>query len=290
MVSPQPQDDQECRLAALLAEDTASPEEARELGETVRWLRRWPAPPSDPARRAQLIAALAAAQSTRRPALRDRLTRAGEWWPWLLLQAQARVVRREVLWASALVLGVGALVTAAVYDPAGGPGRLPLVLLAPLVAAAGMALLYSDQVEQALELERSTPVPLVVLLLARLMVVFVFNCGAVLAGSLLLVVLHPGLALWPLVLAWLAPMAFLSSLAFFLSVVSRDPLVGIVVSALLWVLLSLGRIIGVGTMLAALPEITAANAQPWLWAAALLCGLLGLGVAAGRGQRAPARV
>jgi hypothetical protein len=90
-------------------------------------------------------------------------------------------------------------------------------LVAPLVAAACVALLYGPENDPAEELVLTTPTSPVQILLARLALVFGYNlilaCGASLGPS-------PFISLGALtavIQSWLAPMTFLSACAVLLS-------------------------------------------------------------------------
>lgn len=205
-------------------------------------------------------------------------------WAWLLLRLQVRVVRREIWAASALVMALGTLVTLAMSGPDASGGVLPLVLVAPLVAAGGVAFLYGPAVDPALEIELATPASSRLILLARLALVFGFDLGLGLAMSVMLALLQPGISLWPLVMDWLAPMAFLSALAFLLTVLSTDPGLSVLVSLVLWGGLNVRKSVGLGRLFWPVPDLLAASARPWLWGLALLCGGLALW-AAGREER-----
>ncbi len=272
---PELPDDERQRLQAMLAEDAASPEEDEALLTTVSRLRRWSVPAVDAQKQAHLVRLLEAAWLSRRQSPLARLRqRIGEWWPLLILRAQARVVQREIWLASALVMALGLAVTLSAYNAG---QMLPLVLLAPVIAAVGMALLYDASLEQVLELERGMPIPMRILLLARMALVFSFDGVLALIASLILVVAHAEIALWPLVLDWLAPMAFLSMLAFLISVLSRDSLVGITLSMAAWSVLVVRRF-SVG-IFERLPDLTSVQARPWLLMLALTLGLLALWLA-----------
>lgn len=135
---------------------------------------------------------------------------------WLLLRSQAPLVRREIWPASAAVIGLGYLVALL-------SGELALLrALAPLVAAASLAVLYGPDHDPAGELALSTPTSPRQILLARLALVFGYDLALALAASLaLLPALNGGafgsLTLGGLVLGWLAPMTFLSAAALLLS-------------------------------------------------------------------------
>ena len=269
-------DDRTLQLEDTLAQDAVSPEEAAVLLPALDLLRRWPTPIVDEDKKAHLLRLLRAEMSSHRPSLRDALRRAREWWPGLFLRAQVRVVRRAIWVVSALLIGLGLLVTALVYDAPRAPASLPLVLFAPLAAAAGTAFVYSAEVELALELERGTPVTLPLILLARLALIFGFDVGLGLVASVGLSLLHSEISPWPLVLAWLAPMAFLSTLAFLISVFSRDAVMGAAVSASLWFLLTIGRMGSPEGLFSWLPDPGSAGTRPVQFVLALVFVLLAL--------------
>jgi hypothetical protein len=276
------QSDGQRRWRKLLDEDVPSPTEAQVLLPLLARLRgRLPGDEGRKARLLESLAAGAAAQLPLSPRQHDT------WWPLLLLQQQVRVVQREALLVSALIFALGALVTALLSIPADAISSLPIVLLAPLAAAAGTALIYNDQVAQAMAVEQSTPVPVQVILLARLLLIFCLDCALALVGSAVLAFASPHLTFWPLVLSWLAPMTFLSMLAFLLSVLSKDSLVGIVVSMTLWTLLSVGRAASADVpWLARLPDLASAAARPWLFTLALACVVAALWLAGRVGRTA----
>lgn len=128
-------------------------------------LRQWEAPHPTPAQTTRLIETLAAHLPEAR-LQRNAGKPTMEWAPLLLMRSQMRVVRSEIWVASALVMGLGTMVTLATYQP-DATHVLPLTALAPLVAAGGVALLYDSDLEAVLELESATPTSVRLLLLAR---------------------------------------------------------------------------------------------------------------------------
>jgi hypothetical protein len=221
------------RLHALLLEDGGSPDEAAALLDVVSHMKTWAAPHATQEMTAQLVEKLLPEM----PAHESRSSRlvrgARQWWPLLLIRAQVRVVRREIWAASALVMVLGTLVTIGAYNPT-SDSMIPIAILAPVVAAVGVALLYDAEYEQMLEIEDSTPASARMLLLARLALVFGFDLLLGLVGSILLSVFHADVLLWPLVMSWLVPMAFLSALAFLLSIVLGDALFGAALGLIAW--------------------------------------------------------
>ncbi|MBE2197080.1 MAG: hypothetical protein IAE79_00625 [Anaerolinea sp.] len=192
-----------------------------------------------------------------------------EWWLWLLLVAQARVVRREIWAASALVMTLGVLVSLAWRGGEGAAG-LPLALLAPVVAALGIATLYSPA-DGVWELEMTTAVSPRLLLLARLLLVFGFNLLLAALSSVALALLLPQVSLWLLITTWLAPMTFLAALAFLITVLTGATEMGILVSLSIWTLQTV-RLSGdsLGVFVRYWPDLLSPANHAWLWMLALL--------------------
>jgi hypothetical protein len=253
-------------LLAKLMEDMGSAEEAEGLRPVVAKLAGWQAPRPAAQETARLIRRLELvlpAEETASPfSLRLQ-------WAYWLLRAQARVVRHEIWGGSLFVMVLGVLVTLAADRAA-----LPFVLIAPLVAAVGVAFLYGSGGEPTLEIELATPVSPRFVLLARLSLLFGVDLLLGLAGSVILSLLRTEISLWPLVMAWLAPMAFLSALALLISLLSFEPLLGVLVSMVLWGLQTAHQFPGSITLPAYLPNLLVSGAQPWLWlGTAVLVGL-----------------
>jgi hypothetical protein len=130
---------------------------------------------------------------------------------WQLLNAQARLVHRELWPACALIMAIG-VVVALLAQKAG-----VIHFLAPLVGAVGLATLYGPEHDPAIELALATPTSSWKILLARLALVSGYNLLLALAASFaLLTFISPDL-LGALVVGWLGPLAFLSALALLLS-------------------------------------------------------------------------
>jgi hypothetical protein len=216
------------RLKKTLLENGESPAEAESLAQMSQFLRKLPAPVANKAREADVLASLLN-ELPRRPTLWERLR---DSYPVLLLVSQVRVIHVEIWAASALMLVLGTVIT--LLQPMGA-GTLPLVAIAPLVAAGGVALLYDGSVALMLELEDATRSSARLLLLARLTLIFGFDLILALIGSIVLALAHAELSLVPLILSWFAPMAFLSGLAFLLSVLLADTLASAMFSLALWV-------------------------------------------------------
>ncbi len=134
------------------------------------------------------------------------------------------LVHREIWITSALVIALGyiaALISAQ---------SVFMYALAPLVAAGCVSLIYGPENDPAFELALSTPTSPRQILLARLVLVFGYNLGLVLAATLALLPFLAGHMLQmpqmpqhlqplfgTLIFAWLAPMTFLSAAALALS-------------------------------------------------------------------------
>ena len=242
-------------------------DEEREVGA---FLRRWRDPAPDPAAKARLLEILSAEMNTagahhdvplQNETRRQRLT-----WAWLILRAQARLVHPATWAASGLVIALGALVTLLLYQPTQTGADLPLVIVAPLAAACGVAFLYGLDADPALELQLSTPISPRLILLARLLLLFAFNLTITFACSLILSLMQAQISLMPLIGAWLAPMTFLSALAFLLSVLFFDPLASVLICLLLWTALALRHFLDQSAL--ALPDLLRASAYPAMWIAA----------------------
>ena len=264
--------DQTDPLRARLEADAASPAEADALLPAVRALRQWPAPTATPAATQQLLAALQTAAPPAPAASSASLWR----WPWLVLRSQVPMVRRELLWASALIYAVGILVTLAPNLDLGRVETLPFVLLAPAVAAVGCAFLFGPDTDTALELVLTLPVSPRLLLLARLTLLLAFDLALGLLGSAALAGLRAEVTLWPLVLAWLAPMAFLAALGFLFSVLLAEPLAGILISLGLWAARVLGPVWFAGDFWVNLPDLNTPLGRGLLLLAAVGLGAVAL--------------
>jgi hypothetical protein len=254
-------------------------EEIEGREEVGAFLRQWHAPAPHPAAKAQLLELLVA----KMPAVQTKITatrptpRFGAAWAWLILRSQTRLVHPATWAASGLVIALGALVTLAFYQPSQAGTELPFVLVAPLVAACGVAFLYGIEADPALELQLATPISPRVILLARLALLFGFNLGITLACSVVLTLAQVQISLVPLIAAWLAPMTFLSALAFLLSVLFFDSLASVLVSLLLWAGVTLRHFIELPPIF--VPDLLHANFYPVMLLSAPALVLLALVIA-----------
>jgi hypothetical protein len=148
-----------------------------------------------------------------------------------LLVAQLRLIRLAVWTASVLVMGLG--VALALAQGTGLPGHV-LAMVAPFVAAAGIAAVCGPDRDPAWELTSSTVTSPRIVLVARVTLVFGYDLVLALIASAVLAgagVDPPGLT--SLAGAWFGPMALLSALCLLLSV-AVGTTVAITVALALW--------------------------------------------------------
>lgn len=150
---------------------------------------------------------------------------------WQLLVGQLPLVRREIWLASALTVGLGCLVALLLADPS--VAGASLAVLAPVVAAVGVSLVYGPENDTSLEVALSTPTPPRLVLLARLVLVYGYDLALALVASGVVTLAHGDTSLWQLVSLWIGPMFFLSSLALLLSLF-LGPTPAIVTAVTLW--------------------------------------------------------
>jgi hypothetical protein len=137
--------------------------------------------------------------------------------------AEARLIRLAVPVASALVMALGVVIVlvqaAAVARPVAG-ADVVLALVAPVVAAVGVAGTYWSRRDPAAELVAATPMAGRLLLLVRLALVFGYDLLLAVAASAVLTAAAAGGAasLRVLIAAWLGPMALLSSVSLLVAV------------------------------------------------------------------------
>jgi hypothetical protein len=178
--------------------------------------------------------------------------------------------------ASLLVMGFG--VALALAQGTGVPGAV-LAMVAPFVAAAGIAAVCGPDRDPGWELTSATVTSPRIVLVARVTLVFGYDLGLALVASLVLAgagVDPPGLM--SLAGAWFGPMALLSSLCLLLSV-AVGTTTAVTVALALWVTRLLAPVLAANTGWLA----PVARAVEALWvtnvATCLLAGAL-VGVAA----------
>lgn len=123
--------------------------------------------------------------------------------------------------ASLFVIGIGVLVTFS----EGGPW---VAVLAPALAAIGVAYAYGPGIDEAYELTRTTAVSDRMILLVRVLAVFALNAllAIIVAGFYPAAV---GVA-W----LWLAPMAAMAALALAVATAARSPFAGSAAALAIW--------------------------------------------------------
>lgn len=130
--------------------------------------------------------------------------------------------------ASAVVLGAGAAATV-------GTGRPWVALLAPAVAAAGIAYAYGPGIDPAWELSRSMAVSDRLVLLVRALAVFALDAGLGVAASA-----ASGTAVG-ITFGWLVPMTAVCALALAVATVARSANAGVAAGLAGWALLILSE-------------------------------------------------
>ncbi|MCW6007934.1 zf-HC2 domain-containing protein [Micromonospora sp. CPCC 205371] len=212
----------------------------------------------------------------------EPVTRRPAWFSLSLALAEARLVRVSVLVASALVMALGVVMASMppAYD--GWAGDV-LALVAPVVAAAGVAGVYGPRRDPAYEVVAATPTSPRLILLTRIALVFAYDL--VLAFAATGVVAAAGAdpsGVWELIAAWLGPMALLSALSLVL-VVWVGPDVALGVAVVLWSLrvLAGGVLVDVGGVLDVVRAAWSTNPATGLLAAGLVAVAV---VFAGRGE------
>lgn len=256
----------------FLAEDMDE-QEAATLQPLLTELAQWDGPVPTEAETERLLTVLLP-HLPQQSFIQHWRTRLVAWWPWQMLRAQMRIVRSEIWAASTLVMVLGVFVSFVLAQE--GNAGAPLVLLAPLVAATGIAFLYNPADERIWELERVTAVSPRLLLLVRLLLVFGYDLLLSVLGSLILALLLPDLTLWALVIRWLAPMTFLAALALLLTILTGFPELGMLVSMGIWTMQQIRTMGNLGVLVYFLPDLTAVSTQPWLFVTAVLLLIIAL--------------
>ncbi len=165
-----------------------------------------------------------------RPPLARRLA-------WLVdvVAGQVPLVRGEIWAASAIVVGIGAVVSLLLLDGTSSRPGGALALFAPLAAAIGVSLVCGPETDPGLELALATPTSPRLIVVARLTLVLAWDLALALAVSLVLALVSAPALLGPLVGLWLGPVLLLGCLSLVLSLlVGAAPAVAAAV--VLWAL------------------------------------------------------
>ena len=160
--------------------------------------------------------------------------------------------------ASVLVLGAGAVATL-------GTGEPLVALLAPAVAAAGIAYAYGPGIDPAWELSQSMAVSDRMVLLVRAVAVFALNAALGLAAS------AASGAAAAVTFGWLIPMTAVSALALAAATLARSANVGVAAGLAGWLITVLSGQAANGQFAAAVTD--SALVLPYL-AFAACCGAL----------------
>jgi hypothetical protein len=197
-----------------------------------------------------------------------------------LLVAEARLFRVAVPVASALVMALGVVVVT--LGTGTGTAAEVLTLIAPIVAAAGVAGAYRSRNEPFAELVDTTPTSPRVLLLVRLTLVLGYDLALALAASAVLAVTAAdgdgAAGLDVLVASWLGPMALLSAVSL-LAAVRFGPDVALGAAVAVWaVRVSAGTaVLGDGWLARLVLEVW--TTSPAVLAASAVAGLLAVAAA-----------
>jgi hypothetical protein len=199
-----------------------------------------------------------------------------------LVRTQVRLVGRGVWIASMLVMGLGAVLTLVSMRTSAVPGQV-LALVAPVVAAGGVAGLYGPARDPGHEIVASTPAHPRLILLARLTLVVGYDVAlALLASAVLALLGRDTVGLMSLVGAWLGPLALLTALSLVVGV-RFGPDIAMAAALGLWAL----RLLDGTQLVSGIRAVTAPVAAIWstrpltFAIAAVLCAA-GLVLADGR--------
>jgi hypothetical protein len=153
------------------------------------------------------------------------------------------------------VFGVGALIRL-------GPGQTAVWLIAPGIAAVGIAFAYGPGIDPAWELSSSCAVSDRLVLLTRAVTVFALNAVLGLVAS------AASGAVAALTFGWLLPMTAVSALALAVAVAARSAIVGAGAGVAAWVIAVLASETASGQLTV---SVTSANAYIPYLAIAICC-------------------
>jgi hypothetical protein len=150
---------------------------------------------------------------------------------WLRLAwAQLMLLEAPFWWSSLLIIVIGVVLGVRF---SGAEGTLALLLLSPLVAAAGVAYLFRPATRTLWEFEQLSHVQPLEFFYARLSLILLLN--GLIALFLLIFVWTDDLqiVLWRLLLIWLGPMISVIGIALYCSV-RWNNFVGVIAPVLMW--------------------------------------------------------
>lgn len=269
--------DNEIRLHALLQQDLGESPEVENYLPVIKLLRRWSAPKTTQQQTDQLITQLLFELPSSNKAHHNTIW---ESYSLALLYSQLKVVKREIWFASLFIILLGLLVTITAYD-LNSKSYAPITIVAPIIGAFGIGLLYDADARYLLELESTTRTSKQAILLARLTLVYSFNLLLMLGASGIIALTSAQISLLPLISSWFMPMTFLSALAFFVSVISQEVFLGWSISFGIWslhVILFTRNTVEIDPILHALslPGLAEASHYPILLILAIL--LIGIAI------------
>lgn len=134
---------------------------------------------------------------------------------WQLLRGQLPLVSRGIWTASGLTMAVGLLFALLITDAAAS--NSVLAILAPVIAAVGVAFVYGPENDPSLEVALSTQTSPRSVLLARLTLVYGYDLALALLATAVLALAGADAGVWGLISLWIGPMLFLSALTLVLS-------------------------------------------------------------------------
>jgi hypothetical protein len=151
-----------------------------------------------------------------------------------LLVAQIPLVRQRLWAGSALVMALGAVVAASVRSATAA--GLVVALVAPVVAALGVAVMHGPGSDPRLELALATPTLPRLVVLARLLLVVGYDFAlALIASAVVAGAGRSSIGLLALVDQWLGPLLLLAPLSLVVSIRAGGA-AGVAVTMALWAL------------------------------------------------------
>jgi hypothetical protein len=173
------------------------------------------------------------------------------------------------LLASAVVLGLGVLVTAGSGDPW-------FALLAPALAGAGVAYAYGPGIDPAYELSQTMAVSDRMVLLARVVAVCALNA---ISGMVATLVTAQAAGL---TFGWLLPMTMVASLALAAATLTRSANIGVAAALAGWTLVVFTSAARANNWIAAVQPDLLSGLSLFYVIATVLCGLLAATATSGR--------
>ncbi len=136
---------------------------------------------------------------------------------WQLLRAQVPLIRRDLWAASALVLIIGWVISFLLSAHRATPDVAVLAVIAPLIAALGLSVVYGPENDVGLEWAMTSQTSPRQVLLCRFVLVFGYNLALTLVLFGVFKLAIPGFDVSVMLDLWLGPMFFLSGVSLLLS-------------------------------------------------------------------------